>query len=58
MQDSLEEVAFAVGGALVSPSVGAGELIVAVIVALAFGLSAVQTALTRGRHDQDWRRRF
>jgi hypothetical protein len=57
MQDSVEDVAFAVGNAFVSSSLGTAELIVALLVALAFGLSAVQT-LAKGRADEEgWRER-
>ena len=58
MPDSIEDIAYTVGGALVSPGVGTAELLVAAIVALAFVASAVQTWLSRGRHAQDWHERF
>jgi hypothetical protein len=55
MQDSVEDVVFAMGDAFVTSSLGASELLIAVLVALAFALSAVQT-LARGRADEDhWR---
>ena len=55
MQDSVEDVVLAMGDAFVTSSLGASELLVALLVALAFALSAVQT-LTRGRSDDDaWR---
>jgi hypothetical protein len=57
MQDSVEDIALAVGNAFVSPSLGTGELILALLVALAFALSAVQTA-AKGRSDEHrWRER-
>jgi hypothetical protein len=57
MQDSVEDVVFAVGDAFVSSSLGTSELIVALLVALAFALSAVQT-LAKGRPDDDhWHER-
>jgi hypothetical protein len=55
MQDSLEDVAFAVGDAFVSSSLGTAELLVALVVALAFALSAVQTVVARDK--DDWRER-
>jgi hypothetical protein len=55
MQDSVEDVVLAMGDAFVTSSLGASELLVALLVALAFALSAVQT-LTRGRSNEDgWR---
>ena len=57
MPDSVEGIAYTVGGALVSPGVGSAELLVSALVALAFVASAVQTWLSRGRHVKDWRER-
>lgn len=52
MQDSLEEIAYTVGGAVVSPGVGSAELIVAVLVACGFLVSALHS-LFAGRHGQE-----
>jgi|tagenome__1003787_1003787.scaffolds.fasta_scaffold16606554_1 hypothetical protein len=55
MQASVEDVVYAVGDAFVTSSLGTSELLIAVLVALAFALSAIQT-LARGRSDEDhWR---
>jgi hypothetical protein len=57
MQDSVEDVVYAVGDAFVTSSLGSAELLIALLVAIAFALSAVQT-LARGRTDDDhWRER-
>jgi hypothetical protein len=53
MQDSFEDVAFAVGDAFVSSGLGTAELLVALVVALAFVLSAVQTVVHKDK--DDWR---
>ena len=42
MQD-VEEIVYALGEAIVGPSLGQSELIVAVLVAVAFAASAVRT---------------
>jgi hypothetical protein len=55
MQESVEDIAVAVGGALVSPGLGSAELIVALLVALAFVASAVLTLLPRRDEETDWR---
>ncbi|MCB8821602.1 hypothetical protein [Microvirga rosea] len=47
MQDSLEEIAFTVGGAVVSPGIGSAELVLALLVAFGFLGSALYT-LFRG----------
>jgi hypothetical protein len=55
MQESVEDVVYAVGDAFVTSSLGTSELLIALLVALAFALSAVQT-IARGRSDEDhWR---
>jgi hypothetical protein len=58
MQDSVEDVALAVGSAFVSPSLGTAELIVGLLVAVAFAVSAVQT-VAKGRSEEptSWRER-
>ena len=48
MQDSVEDVVYAVGDAFVSSSLGAAELIVAALVALIFAFSAIRT-VAKGR---------
>jgi hypothetical protein len=57
MPDSVEDIAYAVGGAFVSPGLGSAELLLALIVALAFLASAVQTLLARHRGESHWRQR-
>ena len=47
MQDSFEEIAYAVGGAIVSPGLGTAELIVAALVACGFAFSAVHSLLAK-----------
>ena len=54
MQDSLEEIAYTLGGAVVAPGPGSAELIVALLVACGFFVSAL-VSLVPGRHDQDIR---
>ena len=48
MPEPIEDFAFAVGDAIVSPSLGSAELVVALVVAGIFVASAVQTLF--GRH--------
>jgi hypothetical protein len=48
MQDSVEDVVYAVGDAFVSSNLGTAELMVAALVALFFAFSAVRT-LAKGR---------
>ena len=55
MQESVEDIAVAVGGAIVAPGLGSAELIVALLVALAFVASAVLTFLPRRAAETDWR---
>ena len=55
MQDSVEDIALAVGNAFVAPSLGSAELIVGLLVAVAFALSAVQTAAKGRSGEQTWR---
>ncbi|QFU17290.1 hypothetical protein [Microvirga thermotolerans] len=49
MQESLEEIAYTLGGAVVSPGPGTAELVVALIVACGFLASAL-LSLFPGRH--------
>ncbi|MGO4571365.1 hypothetical protein [Microvirga sp. 2TAF3] len=49
MQDSLEDIAFAVGGAVVSPGPGSAELLLAILIACGFAFSTLY-ALFTGRH--------
>jgi hypothetical protein len=56
MPESVEDTAVAVGGAIVAPGLGSAELIVALLVALAFAASAVLTFLPRRAAETDWRR--
>ncbi|MBZ6078306.1 hypothetical protein [Microvirga puerhi] len=53
MQDSLEEIAYTVGGAVVSPSIGSAELILALLVACGFLFSAFHS-LFSGHHETHW----
>lgn len=55
MPDTLEDVAYAVGGAIVSPGLGSAELLLALIVALAFVASAIHTWRVRHRGEEQWR---
>jgi hypothetical protein len=55
MQESVEDIAVAVGGAIVAPGIGSAELVVALLVALAFVASAVLTFLPRRGEETDWR---
>jgi hypothetical protein len=57
MPDPIEDIAFAVGDAIVAPGVGSAELLVALLVAGAFIASAVQTWLARHRGEDGWRER-
>jgi hypothetical protein len=54
MPDAVDHIAYAVGGAFVSPGPGAAELMLALLVALAFAASAVRTWLEG--HKEPWRR--
>jgi hypothetical protein len=53
MQNTVEDVAFAVGDAFVAPNLGAAELIVACLVAAFFIVSAIQT-IAKGRDEGHW----
>jgi hypothetical protein len=53
MQESVEDIAVAVGGAIVAPGIGSAELVVALLVALAFVASAVLTFLPRRGEETD-----
>jgi hypothetical protein len=57
MTGSVEDIALAVGDAIVSPGLGSAELVVALLVALAFVASAVLTGLSRHGDDGGWRQR-
>jgi hypothetical protein len=48
MQDSLEDIAYKVGGAIVSPGLGTAELFVAALVACGFAFSAVHSLFVKG----------
>ncbi len=56
MPDSLEDVVYAVGDAIIAPSLGHGELVLAALVALAFAASAVKTWMGRGEETRRERR--
>ena len=47
MPDGLEDAVYTLGDAFVAPGLGHGELIVAVVVALAFAGSALRTCFDR-----------
>ena len=55
MQGSIEDVAYMVGGAIVSPNLGTAELILALLVACGFAFSAVQSLFDRHKDDGHWR---
>ena len=57
MQD-VEEIVYAVGEAIVGPSLGQAELIVALLVAIAFAASAVKTWLGRDPEEEPGQPRF
>jgi hypothetical protein len=54
----VEAVVLAVGQAMVGPSLGQAELIVALLVALAFAASAVRTWLSRETEEDRRQTRF
>jgi hypothetical protein len=57
MSGSIEEVAYTVGGAIVSPNLGSAELILALLVGCGFAFSAIHAAFS-GHKDRDhWRER-
>jgi hypothetical protein len=55
MQDSIEELAYTVGGAIVSPNLGAAELVLALLVACGFALSAIHSAFAGQTNERRWR---
>lgn len=55
MPEVLENIAFAIGGGLVSPGVGAAELVLGLLVGLGFAWSAIRAALA-GCHPPEDRR--
>ncbi|MBF9234357.1 hypothetical protein [Microvirga alba] len=58
MQDSLEEVAYTVGGALVSPGLGSAELLIALLVACGFAFSALHALFAKSDTDEsEWKGR-
>jgi hypothetical protein len=54
MQGSIEDMAYTVGGAIVSPNLGAAELVVALLVACGFAYSAIQSAITGRKDEARW----
>ncbi|MBM6592783.1 hypothetical protein [Microvirga pudoricolor] len=54
MQGSIEDMAYTVGGALVSPSLGSAELILALLVACGFAFSAIQSAVAGRKDEARW----
>jgi hypothetical protein len=56
MQDSFEEIAYTVGGAIVSPNLGTAELLVAALVACGFAFSAVHSLFVKGGTSETSRR--
>ncbi|WP_157961355.1 hypothetical protein [Microvirga flavescens] len=57
MPDSIEDVAFSVGGAIISPSLGSGELILGLLVACGFAFSALHAIFHRYGDQSHSRRR-
>lgn len=56
MQGSIEEMAYTVGGAIVSPNLGLAELVLALVVACGFAATAIHAALGHGENDEArWR---
>jgi hypothetical protein len=54
MQDSLEDIVHALGGALVAPSLGNAELILAMLVVFGFLIGAVYSIFARGNRELEW----
>jgi hypothetical protein len=52
MQGSIEEMAYTVGGAIVSPNLGVAELMLALVVACGFAVCAFGAAFGHGRNDE------
>jgi hypothetical protein len=50
MRESVENIAFAVGGGVVAPGIGAAELLVGMMVGLAFAWSAIRAGVFRLHH--------
>jgi hypothetical protein len=50
MRESVENIAYTVGGGVVAPGIGAAELLVAMVVGLAFAWSAIRAGLFRLHH--------
>ncbi|NIX76248.1 hypothetical protein [Microvirga terricola] len=58
MQDSLEDVAYTVGGALVSPGPGSGELLIALLVACFLAFTAFHALFAKhGSDETGWKGR-
>lgn len=58
MQDSLEDVAYNVTGALVSPGPGSGELLIALLVACVFVFAALHALFVKhGPDETGWKGR-
>ncbi|HZH52916.1 MAG TPA: hypothetical protein VEZ16_13675 [Microvirga sp.] len=54
MQDSLENIVQTLGGALVAPSLGTAELVIAALVACAFLFGAIHSLFAKGDSDLEW----
>jgi len=54
MQDTLEDIVYSLGDAIVSPGLGSAELILAVLVAFGFLLSAIYSIFAKGDRDLEW----
>ena len=53
MPEAFEDIAYTVGGGLVSPGIGAAELALGLLVGLAFAWSALRAGLPGRHHHQE-----
>jgi hypothetical protein len=53
MQESVENIALTLGGGVVAPGIGAAELVLGMIVGLAFAWSAIRAGLFRLQHHDE-----
>lgn len=54
MQDSFEDIVYPLADALVSPGIGGGELVLAVIVAFALLVGAICSVFFKGDRNLEW----
>ena len=52
MRESVENIALTVGGGVVAPGIGAAELVLGILVGLAFAISAIRAGVFKLQHHE------